>query len=113
MDVTEKEAVLLEWMARKLCLIATCNCREALLAPYALFMRHGDLLLRAATVEPDGAKPRELKLGTFKVAGLGRPTLTRKLFRAHPELIASSSAREGEAEVVRIAPSSVAAYVSH
>ncbi len=109
MDVTEKEAVLLKCIAKKLCLIATYNRRQTLLAPYALFRRHGDLFLRATTVELEGAKPRELKLGRFKVAGLARPTLTRKLFRAHPELIASYSAREGEAEVARVAVSSAAA----
>jgi hypothetical protein len=97
------EAILLEAIRRKLCVAATYNRKSAVLAPHALFERHGDLFLRAVTVELDGAKPREAKLGTFKLAGLHDVTLTRKLFRPQAELLAGLAANDSETLVVRVA----------
>jgi hypothetical protein len=109
MNDDEKAVLLQSAIARKLCSAAVYNRREVLLAPYALFTRHGDMFLRASIIQLDGLTPREVKLGTFKVAGLGEVRLTRKLFRPQAELIASMSAREGEAEVARVVHASAAA----
>lgn len=65
---------------RKVCVTATYNRGQATLAPHSLFERHGDLFLRAVTVDYDGRKPREPKLGTFKLVGLSDVAVTRKLF---------------------------------
>ena len=65
---------------RKVCITATYNRGAATLAPHSLFERHGDLFLRAVTVDYDGRKPKEPKLGTFKLSGLNDLAVTRKLF---------------------------------
>jgi hypothetical protein len=41
----------------------------------------GAVTIDATTVERDGKPPREEKLGTFKLDGLGDPTLTANTFR--------------------------------
>lgn len=53
------------------CVRTTYNKRTVTLAPHIVFARHDELYLRAVTVEQEGRKPREWKLGTFKIAGLG------------------------------------------
>lgn len=97
------EALLLEAIRRKLCVAATYNRKAALLAPHAMFERHGDLFLRAVTVELERAKPREPKLGTFKLAGLHDVALTRKLFRPQSELLAALQANDIETMLARVA----------
>lgn len=49
--------------------------------PHILYTRHGEIYVDATTVERDGKPPREEKLGTFKLDGLGDPTLTANTFR--------------------------------
>ena len=74
------EDLLAHAIKRKVCVTATYNRGAATLAPHSLFERHGDLFLRAVTVDYDGRKPKEPKLGTFKLVGLGDVAVTRKLF---------------------------------
>ena len=76
------EDIIRQAIAKKTCITATYNKGQATLAPHSLFARHGELYLRAVTVDYDGRKPREPKLGTFKLAGLGDVAATRKLFSA-------------------------------
>jgi hypothetical protein len=78
----DTEAVLREAIARRRLVLAAYNRGTSLLAPHSLFTRHGELYLRAVTVERDGRKPREAKLGTFKLSGLTGPEVTRRLFSA-------------------------------
>jgi len=40
------------------------------LAPLILYTRHGELYLDAVAIEREGRPLRDLKLGTFKLAGL-------------------------------------------
>ena len=62
--------ILLEAIALKKCVAATYNRMEVTLAPHILYTRHDDLFVDAVTVERNGQPPREIKLGTFKLAGL-------------------------------------------
>lgn len=62
--------ILLEAIALKKCVAATYNRMNVKLAPHILYTRHDDLFVDAVTVERDGQPPREVKLGTFKLAGL-------------------------------------------
>ncbi|MFN3389990.1 MAG: hypothetical protein ACK40O_13800 [Allosphingosinicella sp.] len=81
LDETPSPQDLLEQaMAKRVCVSAVYNRGRATLAPHSLFERHGDLYLRAVTVDYDGRKPKEPKLGTFKLSGLSGLALTRKLF---------------------------------
>ena len=77
----DPRAAIIEAAATKrVCLTAIYNRGSVTLAPHSLFERHGELYLRAVRIEYEGRKPREPKLGTFKLAGLSEVEATRKLF---------------------------------
>lgn len=61
---------IFEAIVRKLCVLATYNRTRVILAPHAIYTRHGDLFVDAITMALNGVPPREAKLGTFKLAGL-------------------------------------------
>ena len=87
--------ILLEAIARRLCVAATYNRMEMTLAPYILYTRHGDLFVDAVALERDGKKPKELKLGTFKLSGLGLVAITRRAFLPEPGFDAGAAKYEG------------------
>lgn len=72
--------VLLEAIAKRLCVATVYNRTAVRLAPHIVYTRHGELYVDALTVEREGKPPKELKLGTFKLAGLGQTALTTRLF---------------------------------
>lgn len=78
----DKEEILNHAIGKRLCVTAVYNRCLTILAPHSLFTRHGDRFLRAVTIETGGRKPREPKLGTFKLAGLTELAGTRRLFSA-------------------------------
>ena len=61
---------VLEAIALRKILKASYNRGVVRLAPHILYTRHGEIYVDAITFDRDGAKPREVKLGAFKVAGL-------------------------------------------
>ena len=61
---------------------AMYNRGEVVLAPHVIFTRHDELYVDATTIERDGKPPREEKMGTFKLAGLGSLRLTPRRFAA-------------------------------
>lgn len=77
----EAEHILAAAIERKLRVTAVYNKGRVVLAPHILYTRHDELYLDAVTVERDGAAPREMKLGTFKVQGLKDPCLDNYRFR--------------------------------
>lgn len=66
----ETSKLLLEALALRKCVVATYNRMAVQLAPHILYTRHGELYVDAVTLERDGRPPAEMKLGTFKLAGL-------------------------------------------
>ena len=92
-----------EAIARKRCVSGIYNKRAMILAPHVLFERHGDLHVRAVTVEIDGEKPREAKLGTFRLTGLRDVAITRKLFRPQPDLLAAAEPHAADVLVTTVA----------
>lgn len=62
--------ILLEAIALRTCVRAVYNKSAVTLAPHILYQRHDDLFVDAVTVERDSRPPREVKIGTFKLAGL-------------------------------------------
>ena len=72
--------IFLEAIARRVCVSTTYNRTPIKLAPHILYTRHEELFIDGVTVERDGRKPKELKLGTFKLSGLTATELTRRLF---------------------------------
>lgn len=89
--------VLLEAIARRLCVTVVYNRQGAVLAPHILYLRHGDPFIDAVTVEREGKPPREIKLGTFKLAGLSGVTLTERPFDPDPSFDAGSERYAGGA----------------
>ena len=73
-----------EAIALRKCLRATYNRMTVTLAPHILYTRHGELFIDAVTVERDGQPPREVKLGTFKLAGLKDVVLVDRIFTPDP-----------------------------
>ena len=76
--------IVLEAIARRRCLQATYNRTTVRLAPHILYTRHDELFVDAVTVERDGRRPRETRLGTFKLAGLRDPAVAGQAFRLEP-----------------------------
>lgn len=66
----EARTVLLEGIARRVCVAASYNGTQFKLAPHILYTRHDELYVDAVALEKNGEPPREIKLGTFKLTGL-------------------------------------------
>jgi hypothetical protein len=80
----EPSKIVLEAIALRKCIEATYNRAAVKLAPHILYTRHGELFIDAITIERDGQPPRETKLGTFKLAGLGIREIVSKTFTPAP-----------------------------
>ncbi|MDB5696363.1 MAG: hypothetical protein JWN21_1906 [Sphingomonas bacterium] len=72
--------VLLEAIVKRQAVAVTYNRTEAIIAPHILYTRHGDLHVDAVTIERDGKPPKEVKLGTYKLAGLSGVRITPRRF---------------------------------
>ncbi|PAX09775.1 hypothetical protein CKY28_01110 [Sphingomonas lenta] len=72
--------VVLEAIVKQLCVAATYNRQEVTLAPHILYTRHGELYVDGVVLEREGRPPKELKLGTFKLAGLHPLRITARRF---------------------------------
>ena len=55
---------------------------DVTLAPHAIYTRHDEIYVDALTLDRNGKPPREEKMGTFKLAGLGALRLTPRRFTA-------------------------------
>ena len=87
---------IFEAIVRKLCVVATYNRVTMTLAPHVIYTRHGDLFIDAIALERDGRAPKEVKIGTFKLAGLNDLALTGRVFPANP-LFHANDAKYAEA----------------
>jgi len=76
-------------LMQRICLSVRYNNMDMLLAPHMLWTKHGDLHVDAVTVERAGSAPKVLKIGTFKLAGLGKVALTSRTFVPQPEFVAT------------------------
>lgn len=77
--------ILLEAIALRTCVTATYNGGVVLLAPHILYTKHDDLFIDAVTLERAGQPPREIKLGTFKIAGLKDLAPAARTFDPFPD----------------------------
>src|SRR5690606_38044602 len=62
--------ILCQAIAQKSCVTATYNKTQVVLAPHIVFTRHDEPFMRGITIERDGKRPAQLKLGTFRLTGL-------------------------------------------
>lgn len=65
---------------RKLCMSATYNRQAIIFAPHILYTKHDDPFVDGVVTLRDGKVPVELKIGTFKLAGLGGLSLSPSPF---------------------------------
>lgn len=80
----ENNKLIFEAIALRKCFEATYNKMNVLLAPHILYTRHDELYVDAVTVVRDGQKPREYKLGAFKVTGLKEIAPADRIFAPEP-----------------------------
>src|SRR3546814_12356603 len=78
MDTTK---LLLESIATRKCVETVYNRMAVKLAPHILYTRHDELFIDAVTIEREGKPPREIKIGTFNLAGLSQLALTNQEFQ--------------------------------
>lgn len=79
-SVAPSPATVFEAIVKRQCVAATYNRGEVTLAPHMIYTRHDEVYVDALTVERDGKPPKEEKLGTFKLAGLGALRITPRRF---------------------------------
>lgn len=78
--MTPPNALILEAIARALCIRATYNRMSVLLAPHILYQKNDSFYIDAVTIERDGEPPKEEKMGAFNLAGLSEIALTDQPF---------------------------------
>jgi len=76
----DSSRILLEAIALRRCIAAQYNRTEVLLAPHILYTKHDALHIDAVTIAREGKPPREPKIGTFRVSGLGDLRVTEQPF---------------------------------
>lgn len=89
------EDVVRRAMIRKMCVLASYNRSEIRLAPHILYTRHDDLFVDGQVMERDGRPPREIKIGTFKLAGLSEVRPSTAPFEPLPSFDPEASSYQG------------------
>jgi len=93
--------LLAQAIRRKLCIVATYNRTNMQIAPHILYTRHDDLFVDGVVTLRAGKAPAELKLGTFKLAGLNNISLTAENFATQP-LYDPADAKYQDATVAKV-----------
>ena len=75
--------------------VAIYNRTSMQIAPHILYTRHDDLFIDGVAMLRDGKVPAELKLGTFKLAGLNNVSLTAEAFTVQPLYDSTDAKYEG------------------
>lgn len=107
--MTAPPTLFFEAIALQKCLTATYNKMVVKLAPHILYTRHDEMFIDAVTVDRDGRPPRELKLGTFKLAGLNDVALLDEQFEAMYGLYDENDDKYKGVTLFAITPESAAA----
>jgi hypothetical protein len=76
--------IIAQAVRRKLAITAVYNRTGMTIAPHILYTKHEDLFVDGVVTLRDGKVPPELKLGTFKLAGLNTVSLTVDAFTVQP-----------------------------
>ena len=96
-------ATIIEAIVRLRCVAATYNRAPVVLAPHVLYTRNDALYVDAITVTRDGAPPREPKMGTFKLDGLGAVELVEQSFTVS-SIYDPAEARYGDGQRFEVQP---------
>jgi hypothetical protein len=100
---------IFEAIALQKCLKVTYNKMVVTLAPHILYTRHDEMYIDAVTTDRDGRPPRELKLGTFKLAGLSDIQVLDETFEGMYGLYNEADDKYKGVTLFAIAPESAAA----
>ncbi|ARR52600.1 hypothetical protein [Rhizorhabdus wittichii] len=82
--LTGDAQIIAQAVRRKLAITAVYNRTNMVIAPHILYTKHDDLFIDGVVTLRDGKVPAELKLGTFKLAGLNSVSLTVDTFTVQP-----------------------------
>ena len=82
--LTGDAQIIAQAVRRKLAITAVYNRTSMVIAPHILYTKHDDLFIDGVVTLRDGKVPAELKLGTFKLAGLNTVSLTVDSFTVQP-----------------------------
>lgn len=96
-------ATIIEAIVRLRCVAATYNRAPVVLAPHVLYTRNDALYVDAVTVARDGLPPREPKMGTFKLDGLGAVGLVEQGF-AVSSIYDPAEPRYGDSQRFEVQP---------
>lgn len=72
--------IVFEAIVKRQTLAATYNRGAITIAPHIVYTKHGEIYVDAVTLERDGQPPKEVKVGAFKLAGLGGVRITPRRF---------------------------------
>ena len=75
---------MLEAIATRTCVTATYNRDAIVLAPHILYTRHDEVHADGVVLDRNGTPPKEVKLGTFKLAGLHDVAVSERAFVPDP-----------------------------
>lgn len=78
--VPDTVPIVFEAIVKKQALAATYNRGAVTLAPHIVYTKHGEIYVDAVTLEREGQPPKEVKVGAFKLAGLGGIRITPRRF---------------------------------
>ncbi|TVV72570.1 hypothetical protein FOY91_14335 [Sphingomonas solaris] len=97
-------------MVRKLRVRAIYNRTEMQFAPHILYTRHDDPFVDGVVMEREGKPPREIKLASFKLAGLTGLTLTTERFEPQAVFNPAEPRYEGcKLSMLKLEPTAVSA----
>lgn len=94
-ELSSEAQILVQAIRRRLCITAVYNRTNMTIAPHILYTKHDDLFIDGVVTLRDGRVPAELKLGTFKLAGLNSLSLTVDAFTVQPFYDPSDAKYEG------------------
>ena len=88
-------AVILEAIVKQQAVAATYNRVEVTLAPHILYTKHDELHVDAVTLDRDGKAPKEIKVGVFRLSGLGALRITPRRFERSKLFVPGDPRYEG------------------
>lgn len=86
--MSDSRLKLMEAIARRRTVVASYNGARMTLAPHLMFERHGDLFVSALNMSKGWRSEEEMRLGQFKLDGLGAPELGEDDFTPLPSYTA-------------------------
>lgn len=86
---------MLEAIATRVCVTATYNRDHIVMAPHVLFTKHGEVHVDGVVLERNGTPPKEVKLGTYKLAGLHDVAVSDRSFIPDPIFDPNAEKYEG------------------